>query len=213
MTTVKHNYTLLEMLVVVAIIAVLAGLLFPVINTSREKARETQALGGCNAIATALRQYKMAYSKYPPVETADPVGGQYGNSTAANITGTATNSIDRYDKIIFALSGVLPGGSTSDTAFKSLNRKKTSFLELPADYMKSSTAFYANPWGRRYYIVYGAAGDKMLTFKRAKNGSLDSNEFKVGTDVAVFSEVNPNSKAFKNGSRFATSWGGILDVK
>lgn len=210
----KHNYTLTEMLAVVAIIAILAGLLFPVINSSRERARETQAVGGCNAIATALRQYKMSYSKFPSITTSDPVGGGSGSSAGASIPTTETSSDNKYDKIIFALSGVLPGGSSNDSKFKELNRKKTSFLESPADYMKTSTSFYANSWGRRYYIKYGSAGDKMLKFKRAKNGSLDSSKtFKVGTDVAVFSEVNPNTKEFKNGTRFATSWGGILDVK
>ena len=214
MFIVKRNYTLLEMLVVVAIIAVLAGLLFPVINTAREKARETQAAGGCNAIATALRQYKMSYSKFPSVTVSDPVGGGAGDSAGANVPTTDSTSDNKYDKIIFALSGVLPGGTANDSSFKSLNRKKNSFLEVPADYMKSNKAFYANSWGRRYYIMYGNAGDKMLEFKRAKNGALDSgSNFKVGADVAVFSEVNPNGKVYKNGTRFATSWGGILDVK
>ena len=210
MKTTKQPFTLIEMLVVIAIIGILAGLIFPMVGRSREKARETQAAAGANAISMALRNFKMTYQKFPGIAITDPVGG--GKNDGAS----SYDSLEDYDKIIFALSGVLPGGDadTAKTKFAELNRKKTSFLELPAEYLKDK-GFFANPWGRRYYIVYSNTGKNLMEFKRPKNGSIDGSlsKLKVGADVAVFSEVNPNTKEFKEGTKLATSWGGIINVK
>lgn len=210
MTKTRHSFTLIEMLAVIAIIGILAGLILPMVGRSREKARETQAAAGANSIAIALRNFKMSYQKFPNIAVTDPVGG--GKNDGAS----SYDSLEDYDKIIFALSGVLPGGDadSAKTKFAELNRKKTSFLELPAEYLKDK-GFFANPWGRRYYIVYSNTGKNLMEFKRPKNGTLNDSlsKLKVGADVAVFSEMNPNTKDFQEGSRLATSWGGIINVK
>ncbi|MBQ7402878.1 MAG: prepilin-type N-terminal cleavage/methylation domain-containing protein [Lentisphaeria bacterium] len=206
MSKQKQHYTLIEVLTVIAIIGILAGILFPMVTRSRERAVENKAVAGANAIAMALRNYKMAYSKFPVASITDPVGGSTGNGAAA------FGSLNDYDKIIFSLSGVLPGGGKDDANFKTQNRKKTAFLELPPEYMNAG-GFYANPWGRRYWIVYSASGSNVLEFKRPENGALGSNKIKIGGEVAVFSEMNPTSKEFKEGSRLATSWAGVIDIK
>ena len=202
----KKHFTLMEMLVVIAIIGLLAALSFPVVGRVREKSRETDAAAGANNISLALKQYKAAYQKFPSVDTADPVGG--GDGSAAS----GYSSLNDYDKIIFILSGVLPGGGADDTNFAAENKKKTVFLNPTPEYMKAG-GFYANPWGRRYYIVYSKTGKNTIEFKRPKNGSFSSDTIKVGSDVAVFSELNPKGSDFKDGSRLATSWGGVIDVK
>ena len=197
MKTTKQQFTLIEMLVVISIIGILAGLIFPMVGRSREKARETQAAAGANAISMALRNFKMTYQKFPGIaitESSDvytPVGG--GNKKFTSVSDT--DSDDKYDKIIVALTGIMPGGNAYSD-FATLNRKKTSFLELPAEYMKDG-GFFANPWGRRYYIVYAKPGKSMLKFNSPKS----SVELKVGSEVAVFSEVNPNTKEFKEGTK------------
>ena len=209
MTKTRHSFTLIEMLAVIAIIGILAGLILPMVGRSREKARETQAAAGANSIAIALKNFKMSYQKFPGITITEssgvytPVGG--GDKKFNSLS--ETDNDDKYDKIIVALTGVLPGGN-SYANFATLNKKKTSFLELPAEYMKDH-GFFANPWGRRYYIVYAKPGASILKFNSPKS----SVELKVGSDVAVFSEVNPNTREFKDGSKLATSWGGIINVK
>lgn len=205
MTKCKKTFTLVEVLAVIAIIGILAGLIFPMVGRSREKARETQAAAGANSIAIALRSFKTSYQKFP-IPLTDPVGGNDGAGA------TTFANLNDYDKIIFTLSGTLPGGGKDDTNFPKVNTKKTAFLDLPADYMKEG-GFYANPWGRRYWIVYAKAGENTIEFKQPVNGSLSSKTIKVGSEVAVFSELNPKGSDFKEGTKLATSWGGVIDVK
>ena len=81
--TNRNRYTLIEMLVVIAIIAVLAGLLFPAINIARERAKENQALAGVNVLTMALQQYKSVYYRFPSsIPTGTLIGGTTSNTSA-----------------------------------------------------------------------------------------------------------------------------------
>ena len=201
-TTFRKHFTLIEILAVVAIIGVLAALIFPIVGKSRDKANETKAAAGANSIAIALKNYKTAYQKFPLSAMNSPVGGN--NEVAAS----SYSGLNDYDKIVFALSGTLPGGGSDKDNFVKVNGKKTPFLELPPEYMKAG-GFYANPWGYRYYIMYAKPGESTVEFTAPKSGKT----IKVGSEVAVFSEVNPKGEDYKEGSRLATSWGGVIDVK
>jgi prepilin-type N-terminal cleavage/methylation domain-containing protein len=62
------GFTLLELLVVMAIIAVLAGLLLPALARAKEKAKVTQVLAELYNIGLALDMYSTDYAgKVPPV--------------------------------------------------------------------------------------------------------------------------------------------------
>ena len=97
MTTGRKHFTLIEVLAVVAIIGILAALVFPMVGRARDKANETKAAAGANTLAIALKNYKAAYQKFPSVATDDPVGG--GNEAGAS----AFDNLNDYDKIIFTL--------------------------------------------------------------------------------------------------------------
>ena len=53
----KAGFTLIEVLVVVAMIGLLAALLFPVFASAREKARASSCLSNYHQVATAIQRY------------------------------------------------------------------------------------------------------------------------------------------------------------
>ncbi|MDM7462000.1 MAG: prepilin-type N-terminal cleavage/methylation domain-containing protein, partial [bacterium] len=57
MHTKRNGFTLIEVLVVIAIIAILAAILFPVFAQAREKARQTQCMSNLRQSATAVLMY------------------------------------------------------------------------------------------------------------------------------------------------------------
>ena len=58
-------FTLLEMMLVIGIIVILAGLLFPVIIGARARAKEKQAAAETRTILMAIKAYRQEYGKWP----------------------------------------------------------------------------------------------------------------------------------------------------
>jgi prepilin-type N-terminal cleavage/methylation domain-containing protein/prepilin-type processing-associated H-X9-DG protein len=59
----RNGFTLIEILVVIAIIALLAAILFPVFSRARENARKTACLSNLKQIGLALLQYSQDYDE------------------------------------------------------------------------------------------------------------------------------------------------------
>ena len=72
----RGGFTLVELLIVIAIIIILTAILLPVFNHSRESARQATCMANLHAIAQALRMYRMDEGAYPG--PADPLVRQGG---------------------------------------------------------------------------------------------------------------------------------------
>lgn len=66
----QRGFTLLEMMVVVAIIAILAGILIPNFTRARAQAQTAACIGNMKTIATALELYYTDKQSYPQATTA-----------------------------------------------------------------------------------------------------------------------------------------------
>lgn len=67
----KNSFTLIEILIVVAIIAVLAGFLGINYSASQKKARDTKRIADMNTIVSALNAYKREKGDFPPEVTGN----------------------------------------------------------------------------------------------------------------------------------------------
>ena len=73
----QQGFTLIELLVVIGIIVILAAILYPVFQSVREKARQAQCQGQLTQIATALREYRQEWGRYPFAPYYDSVAKRY----------------------------------------------------------------------------------------------------------------------------------------
>ena len=60
------GFTLVELLVVIAVIAVLAAILFPAFATARSSARRTACISNMRQMGLALGMYRQDYEELPP---------------------------------------------------------------------------------------------------------------------------------------------------
>ena len=68
----RPGFTLIEMLVVIAIIVVLAGLALPAIMKARESSRTVGCLSNLRQLGIAINGYRDANGYYPPYRVEDP---------------------------------------------------------------------------------------------------------------------------------------------
>ncbi len=191
----KHRlFTLVELLTVIAVIAILAGIAVPVVVGMQSKGRETSARADMNAIKLALTQFKADYSIFPITGTSSTDTLYHAGFSAPN----TTNGDQAIDTLISHLTLIQPKPGTNNAPqdySSSLNKKKRKYLDAPAKPVEAlfkvgddnpQVGFMKlDPWGRRYNIALDTNYDKKLVLSAAFLGAA-SDETIVG-DIAIYS--------------------------
>src|SRR5437867_7140373 len=83
--TDENGFTLIELLIVISIIVILMGLLFPAFKGVQDQAKRTQAKNDLTQIVTAVNAFYTEYGKYPTAATTDATATHGpGGSTTEN---------------------------------------------------------------------------------------------------------------------------------
>jgi len=189
----KRAFTLIELLTVIAIIAVLMGLLFPAVGAAQEAARKTQAKNDLVNMVNSIKAYYTEYGKYP-MTTAVSSSGKYeeGNNDQ--------------------LFNVLRGLSTLTGEQLALNPRKIVFIETPTakgtgDKKKggigdtgSQLGKYLDPWGNPYRIWIDFNYDNEVENPYTSNAGFAPN---LTTGVVAMSAGKDNF--FGSGNKNATT--------
>jgi len=72
--TCHHAFSLVELLVVIAVIAILVSLLLPAVQAARESARAAQCKSNLRQIGIALHHYHDVHGGFPPAFLGDSAG-------------------------------------------------------------------------------------------------------------------------------------------
>ena len=206
----KKSFTMVEMLVVIAVIGILAGILVPVLGNATKKARVTQARADINNLMTAIKNFESTYNALPC---------DYSDSHAKHIYDTTgkkgfakeenylfwheynkDNDAKKYDVLMQELSQVDIVGESAASSVRNWisdgsehrNSRGLKLLEVNQDFPEKG---FVDPWGNRYAIIMNDGYAKNgIIFKRDKSLKLKSeadNSKKLVGDVFIYS-FGPN---------------------
>lgn len=171
-------FTLIELLIVIAIIGILMALLFPLIGSIFRTTKKTLAKNDATQIVAACIAYEIEYGRLPGT-----------NESAANVTGDLVKA--------------LMGSNTSTVP----NARQIVFLDVN-DAKKGKGGIKGNdfvdPWGIPYKVVFDGNSDNEVSAGAA--GAFGTNQT-VRKKVAVWNDPSQRTGSpTKLKQSYATSW-------
>lgn len=190
-------FTLIELLTVIAIIAILMKLLFPVVIAAKNNVRRAEATADAKQIVAACKLYSADNGKFPPVSSASGAS-VYTFGPKTKNTGVKGEQGD-YENDNAELFNVLRNIATGSNANNKLNPRQQKYFEHPVAKDKKNprsgfvdgTGFPAfapngvlmDPWGTQYCIVLDATGADEILAKDVQKYYSDFDTIRMGAMV------------------------------
>ena len=104
----RAAFTLMELLIVIAIIAILAGLIIPISGAVKKNQRLSVAKAELNQMQTAIEAYKSKLGYYPPDNPGNPVTNQLYFELAGTMLNTTNGTYTTMDGSRHILANNVP---------------------------------------------------------------------------------------------------------
>lgn len=129
---IPRRFTLLELLIVIAIIAILAALLLPALNSARDKARGTSCVNGQKQLSTYFFSYATSNEDYLP---------------AGNIASNGTDPSYRWNTILdiserLPYKGNTRGMNYPENGYYRFGAKECDLLACSSIELEKNSAWY-----------------------------------------------------------------------
>lgn len=191
----KRAFTLLELMVVIAIVVVLAGLMFPAVQSVLERAKKVQAKNDLTQIVTAVNAYYTEYGKYPI-------------ATNENALSTTENA-----DLFYTLRAVSGGTANQNNA---QNPRQVVFMSPPEDTSQpnpkgkiGSDGQFHDPWTSAYQVAMDATYDTQIQNPYQANTGAGPDEIRqgaIGWSWGKDKQIGHNGDQKFTGSDDVISW-------
>lgn len=192
----RHGFTLVELLVVVTIIGILAGLVISQAPKLMQQSRELEVRNVLVAIQTGIRNYQTEYNRFPldPSQTSSS-----GDEDAPAIPTDQSNSL--VETLMGSASSSGSGGSGGGSGNTDLNPKGIEFTTFKIakngrNGLVGTQAPYSliDLWGSPYYVQFDTNLDRKISNPDLQNQDPKISQNTVSpppeflpTDVLIYS--------------------------
>lgn len=174
------HFTLIELLIVIAIIAILAGILLPSLRMAKEKASGMKCGSNIRQIGQAVFSYAIDYNDFFP-----------GSITGG---GSFYNQLNPYTGISVTVGGTTRGYMSARAA---------KIYWCPNDGLRANLNFAALSYGQNVYTLSASSFTHMLKISQIKKPSeiiymIDSIRNNVSTEAGWPVAISGNCYPFKS---------------
>lgn len=164
----RSAFTLIELLIVIAIIAILAGLAFPAVQGALNSGKKAQARNDVQQLAAAIKAFQLEYGRLPSTATGSDTVNADNAAVIAALTGS--NSLNPRG-VVFFEPKVAKGGKGG--------------LDGGA---------YKDPWGNPYTIMLDTSYDNKISAYGQTNFTTVIVSSPGGTNAAATNNLISTAK-------------------
>jgi len=198
-----RGFTLIELLVVIGIIAILAGLLLPVLASAREKGRSAQCMNNLKQIGDATMIYLNDFEYYPPGHVAGVtewdlcIGGNAGGINDP-LSSDARSKVFACPSVIVPEDGIKLNYSANPNVCKEITTGvgpvKPSSIRRISEIILAADAIQYTSDGNSHAIFWGINGSSGSAVSWNNGSSANADQpIPIGPDAdAVLAVTDPN---------------------